>query len=106
MNLGDIDGAWAIYDQNAPGDNYMVFDDYRVSASVPAPQLTLLGITNGSPNLRVTGFADNHFAVEASADIMTWSALQTNVTTGGTFSYVDESAAGLPLRFYRARWVP
>lgn len=106
LNLGDIDAAWAIWDPNAPGDNFMVFDDYQVSATVPPPQLQILSITNGVPTLRVSGQPSNPFAVEASTNLTNWVSLKTKITTGGSFTYVDNTSVGLPVRFYRARWAP
>ena len=32
LNLGDVDAVWAIFDTNAPGDNFMAFDNYRITA--------------------------------------------------------------------------
>jgi hypothetical protein len=106
LNLGDIDAAWAVYDPAKPGNNFMVFDDYRISATVAPPQLMVLALTNGVPALRVTGETNNRFAVEASTDLTSWLPLKTNVTTGGSFDYIDSSSVGLPNRLYRARWVP
>ena len=106
LNLGDIDAGWFIYDASAPGDNYMVFDDYLITASLPSPQLSLLGILDGAPVLRLSGTPDMAFALEASSNLVGWVPLKTNITTAGSFDYVDDGAAGLPRRFYRARWVP
>jgi len=106
LNLGDIDAAWAIFDPSAPGDNFMVFDDYRITATVPAPQVALLGRVNGSPTLRVTGLTDNRYALESSTDLFNWLPLQTNVASGGRFDFVDDGPLGVPRRFYRVRWVP
>ncbi len=106
LDLGDIDAAWNVYATNAPGDNFMVFDNYQISASMPPPQLKTLGLVNGLPTIRVTGLADYQFALETATDVVNWLPLKTNITTGGSFDYVDDSAAGLSQRFYRARWVP
>jgi len=106
LNLGDIDAGWSIYDPSAPGDNYMVFDDYLITASLPPPQLKQLGMLGRSPVLRLYGTPDMAFAMEASTNLVRWVSLKTNVTTGGSFDYVDDGAAGLPRRFYRGRWVP
>jgi hypothetical protein len=105
-NLGDFDVAWVIYDPTAPGDNFMVFDDYQISATVPQPQLKLLGLLNGSPTFRLTGPADNSFAIDTTTNLINWLSLKTNITTGGSFDYSDDNAVGLPRRFYRGRWVP
>ena len=106
LNLGDIDAAWAIYDPAAPGNNFMVFDNYQISASAPPPQVDMLGLVNGAPALRVLGVDGARYALEASTDQKNWLALQTNTIAGGKFDYVDDTATGVPSRFYRARWVP
>ncbi len=106
LNLGDIDAAWLIYDPTAPGDNYMVFDNYLVTTTLPAPQLSLLGAVGQNTVLRLSGQPDTRFAVDASTNLLNWVSLKTNVTTGGYFDYVDSGAAAFPARFYRGRWVP
>ena len=106
LNLGDIDAAWVVADPNAPGDNFMVFDNYQVSASVSPPQLKILGTLNGLPTLRILGLESNRFALEASTNLVNWVPLRTNTVVGGSFDLVDDTAAGLFRRFYRARFVP
>lgn len=106
LNLGDFDAGWFIYDPSAPGNNFMVFDDYRITASISPPSLRVLGILNGAATLRVTGLTGNSFAVEASTNLTQWASLKTNVTTAGSFDFVDDKASGLKQRSYRVRWVP
>jgi len=106
LNLGDIDAGWIVYSPAAPGDNYMVFDDYLITASLPPPQLSVLGTVAGATALRLSGQPDMTFVIEASTNLANWTALKTNVTTGGYFDFIDVAAATLPARFYRGRWVP
>lgn len=106
LDLGDIDAAWVVYDTHAPGDNFMVFDDYLLTASVPPPRLSLLGMLDGAATLRLSGQSDLAFALEVSSNLVDWTSLKTNVTTGGFFDYVDDAALGSSRRFYRGRWVP
>jgi len=106
LDLGDIDAAWFTYDTNAPGNNYMVFDDYRVTATIPPPNLKLLGSLGGAPVLRLFGQTNEAFAIDASTNLSTWTPLKTNTTTGGYFDYLDSSAGNSRARFYRGRWVP
>ena len=106
LNLGDIDAAWVVYDTNAPGDNFMVFDDYIVNATVAPPQLSLIGMLNQAAILRLYGQSDLAFAIEASPNLKTWLPIKTNITTGGYFDYIDNAASGSSRRFYRGRWVP
>jgi len=109
-NLGDIDAVWSVYDTNAPGDNYMLFDNYRITAEVvppPAPRLQTLGRTvDGQFLLRVLGQSGARFAIDATTNLSQWTALKTNVITDGYFDYVDSSAPAFTRRYYRARWVP
>jgi hypothetical protein len=106
LNLGDIDAGWVVFDPNNPGNNYMVFDNYLITASLPSPRLRLLGVLNRAPVLRLSGTPDMAFAIEASTNLASWTPLKTNIAEGGSFDYVDDGAVGLPRRFYRARWVP
>jgi hypothetical protein len=113
LSIGDIDAGWVIYDDAAPGDNFMVFDEYKVSVRpaapppLPAPaHLALLGRTsNGQTVLRVTGENGSRHAVEASADFASWTALRTNTISDGGFDFIDNSGS-IPVRFYRSRAVP
>ncbi len=108
LNLGDVDAVWSVYDTNAPGDNYMLFDNYRITAEIVpplAPRLQILGRTgDGQFLLRVLGAPGARFAIEAATNLTQWTALKTNVITDGFFDYVDSSAPAFARRFYRARW--
>ena len=107
LTLGDIDAVWEVYLTNAPGNNFMVFDNYSITAQVLPPRLTLLGRTsNGQTLLRLNGQAGINFAIDASTNLLNWTALITNVATGGSFDYTDTGAPAFSRRLYRARWVP
>jgi hypothetical protein len=110
LNLGDIDAVWLVYDTNAPGNNFMLFDNYRVTADallVPPAQMQFLGRTGeGWALLRVFGPDGSRWAVEGTTNLLNWSALKTNVVSGISFDVVDTTAAGLRQRLYRARLVP
>jgi len=110
LTLGDVDAVWDLYIPNAPGDNFMLFDNYTITAeslTPPRPRVTLLGRTgDGQTLLRLDGQDGTKFALEASTNLLNWTALKTNLVTGGSFDYVDTEAVAFTLRFYRARWVP
>jgi hypothetical protein len=113
LNFGDMDAVWSIYDTNAPGDNYMVFDNYQITAeaiTVPPPpqsQIRLLSrTTEGWALLRVFGQAGSRWSVDATTNFTHWTALTTNTVTSASFDHVDMTATGLSGRFYRARFVP
>jgi hypothetical protein len=109
LNLGDIDAVWAIYNTDEPGDNFMVFDDYRITAAttdVTAARLELLGTFDGAPVLRLYGPNECRYAIESTTDNFTWTPLKTNLITGGYADWVDGAGGGSPMRLYRARFVP
>ncbi len=105
LNLGDIDAEWEVYDPAAPGDNYMVFDDYLVTATLVPTRLQWLGTLSDAPVLQLSGEPDNNFAIDASTNLTSWVPLKTNTTTGGYFDYVDVTATNVPARYYRGRWL-
>lgn len=110
LTLGDIDAVWLPYFTNAPGNNFMLFDDYRVTAQtipITPAQVRLLGRTaEGWGLLQVSGPEGSRWAVEATTNFVNWTALKTNVISGGSFDLVDPASAGQTRRFYRARYVP
>jgi len=110
LTLGDVDAVWSVYIPNAPGDNFMLFDNYTITAealTTPRPRLTWLGRTgDGQALLRLNGQNGSKFAIEASTNLVNWTALKTNLVTDGSFDYVDTGAAAFSRRLYRARWVP
>jgi hypothetical protein len=110
LDLGDVDAVWAVFDSANPGDNYLLFDNYQITAEVllpSAPRVQILGRTgDGQLPLRVLGQSGARFAIDATTNLTQWTALKTNVITDGYFDYVDSSAPAFARRFYRARWVP
>jgi hypothetical protein len=58
-------------------------------------QFSVVGLAAGKTNL-----------VEASADLSTWTAINTNVTTGTTLTFTDTSSMQLDRLFYRVVQLP
>jgi hypothetical protein len=113
LNLGDIDAVWWLQKTNAPGNNYLLFDNYRITAealAVPVPSrpqvILLSAVSGGSPSLRVLGQNATQWSLDATTNFATWTPLKTNTITGGYFDLVDTTSAPAQRRFYRARWVP
>jgi hypothetical protein len=105
-NLGDVDAVWAIAVRNRPGDNFMVFDDYRVRGEL-LPRLQPVGRQpNGQFTLRVRGLNGARYAVEGSTNLANWTPLRTNTIANGFFDFTDIGSSPLDRRVYRARWVP
>lgn len=109
LTLGDVDAVWAIYDAGAPGDNSMLFDNYRITAMPVGTDLAWierLGFVGTAFALRLHGPDECLYAIETSVDLLTWTALKTNMVTAGSFDFIHSPAASSPARFYRARFVP
>jgi hypothetical protein len=114
LNLGDVDAVWAIRSAGFPGDNYMLFDNYRIVArsASPDPQpfpisLEVTAKVPGGPFvLKLTGEPSRSYAIDATADWLYWAPIKTNAASSdGTFDFVDNDAKTTPQRFYRARLI-
>lgn len=110
LNFGDADIEWWLSISNKPGDNYLLFDNYTITAEpLPAVIPSLqppVAVGGGQQLLRVNGKNNVQYALEASTNLLSWTPLKTNIVTGGYFDHLDTGAVGLRQRFYRARWVP
>jgi hypothetical protein len=113
LSLGDIDAVWLVYDPESPGDNYMVFDNYRITAEpltvppVPPAQMQFLGrTTQGWALLRTSSANGTRWSVDATTNFVNWTAQVTNTVSSGYFDHVDMTASPFSRRFYRARLVP
>ena len=107
LNLGDIDAVWVNYTLGKPGDNFMVFDNYAVTAEPYPFRLDPVGrLSNGTFLLRLTGEAERQYAIEVSEDLRSWSLLKTKtVDADGTVIVDDPAASDYDRSFYRARLV-
>lgn len=108
-DLSDIDAVWAIYKPDAPGDNYMVFDNYRIETwgdPPPPPTLIPLGrLPNGDFVIRIEGEAGGQYQLEATSDFKEWAVVQEKVglNQNGKLDWVDDSAPSSAARFYRLK---
>lgn len=108
-NLSDIDAVWAIFKPEAPGDNYMVFDNYRIEViedAPPPPTLMPLGqLPNGGFVVRIQGQPNAIYQVEASSDLIDWQVVQNKIDLGetGSIDWVDDNAGSNAQRYYRLK---
>lgn len=112
LNFGDMDAVWAIFNPAAPGDNFMVFDDYLVTAdtvtAIPPRLEPVTRLNDGRFLLRINGEPGMNYAIETSANLGSWVHLTTRTapTPGGVFEFLDETAGQSDVRFYRVRHIP
>jgi hypothetical protein len=109
LNLSDVDAVWGLAQAGHPGDNYMLFDNYSVTAestsSIPA-RLQVLGTgTGGAFQLRLYGETGLSYTIEASSDLVHWQTVSTVTApaAGAPVDVQDTASPTLPHRFYRAR---
>jgi hypothetical protein len=111
LNLADIDAVWSIHKPAAPGNNYMIFDDYIVTAegtaSIP-PVLEQLGFSsNRMFQLRIYGEQGLNYLIDASSDLRQWQTIREfTAPAGGIFDFVDPGSSRSTSRFYRTRQKP
>lgn len=111
LSLGEIAAAWIYYTPHRPGDNYLLFDNFRITASSASqrPRLLILERSNrGHVWLRLSGAPSVSYVLEAAASPVfgPWTALRTNASSDGVIDFIDTTASNQPARFYRARMLP
>ncbi len=111
LDLNEIDAVWAIRTPGKAGDNFMVFDDYRLTAlpidEIP-PTLEFVGqLTTGATIVRVLGEPGVLYSLERTADFNSWIQVATGRATApdGFVEIHDTTALRGDHRFYRARSV-
>jgi hypothetical protein len=76
-----------------------------VSNTVAGSMIGVDGLTSGASEFRfrVFGAPGGRYVVEASADLLTWAVLSTNlIPTAGYFEFSESQPGTFPRRFYRA----
>ena len=110
LTFGDLDAVW--YIRGAPseaGDNYMAFDNYRISAeavsSIPGG-LEVQGInTNGFFTFTAFGEKGLKYSIDVTTDFVEWFSLGEFVNSDGSFVFEDTTSKGFSRGFYRLREV-
>ena len=110
LAFGDLGPTWAYRDPENPGNNYLVFDDYRVTAergsSLPSspPTLEWAGwVEEGGVLLQLDGSDATSYVVEYSGDLVNWHTLES-ANPGDTGAEIEDiDAPNHEQRFYRAR---
>ena len=110
LTLGDVDAVWFINNANGVGNNFMVFDDYRITAeNVPAIPAILEPIgrsAEGYFSFLVHAQRGLRYAVDVTTDFQTWDSLGEYEDEDGTFIFEDDTAVDFPSGFYRLRQIP
>jgi hypothetical protein len=106
-NLGDVDAVWFVNNLNNPGDNFMVFDDYRITSenlkAIP-PILETIGMNSeGYFQFYVFGQPNVPYDIEVTEDFQNWFPVSDDpyVDADGNFVFEDNFAPLYTKGFYR-----
>ncbi len=106
LTFGDIDAVWVIGNTALPGDNYMIFDDYRIVAeavdSIPPYIETIEHKADGTFVVRAFGEPGLNYELLVTSDL-NFAPSSLGVYTmpaGGAFDFPDTSAKGEAVSFY------
>lgn len=110
LTLGDVDAVWLISNMQGIGNNYMLFDEYRITAetlsSIPGA-IEPIGVDAARNfNFLVHGEKGFRYAVEVTSDFREWFSLGTYDNPNGTFEFQDTFAKDFASGFYRLRQAP
>ncbi len=114
LNFSDMDAVWMIRNPGAPGDNYLVFDNFEMLAlSQPPPSIVmqprlqaLSPPAQGQFSLRLMGETNRTYTIESSGNMTNWITVKTAATgANGTLDIVDSVAQNQGHLFYRAKSV-
>lgn len=105
--LGDVDAVWFIRNITGIGNNYMLFDDYRISAETVAAIPAVLEPLAINPAGHFTFFVHAEpgrtYSVDVTTDFQEWFSLGTFENPQGTFQFEDTTSKGETRSFYRLR---
>lgn len=112
LSFGDADAAWILRKPGNPGDNYMLFDDYRIAVE-PLSNLPFtlepVGLLNtGAFLVRIHGEPGVTYRLESSDDLLTWVPVGTATchSPGAYVDLQDVAARQSTHRSYRAVSLP
>jgi hypothetical protein len=107
LNLGDIDAVWFINNPNGVGNNYMIFDNYRITSeslkAIPAILEPVGRTSEGFFQFLIHGQPDVRYEVETTEDFQAWFSLGIFTDPDGTFLFEDDTAAPFSTGFYRLK---
>lgn len=109
LTIGDIDAVWVVRDPAKPGDNFMIFDDYRMEITPMteiAPRLEVLGFSSVRPSflVKVWGEPGVTYLVEATTDGIHWVPREKKTASmlDGSVVFEDTQVGTMDGRLYRA----
>ncbi len=78
---------------------------FRLAPSPPIIS-ALEHLPDNSMRLSVRAASNFIYRIEASSDHRNWQPITNIINATGTFQFIDQNCSKMPMRFYRAAWVP
>ena len=106
LSLGDIDASWVLHDTNNPGNNYMIFDEFIVTAEtiVNPPQLKITKTSTNSTELKLYGEPAVEYVIQTSTNLLQWTDFSTNtVLPSGAITFTNLPSGTDAFRFFRGK---
>ena len=103
LEIGDISAVWVLRETGNPGDNFMVFDDYKIEKATrtnPTKKNLSIEIQNGLPVLK---FNTEKYLIQRSSNLTSWENL---IIPDGESNFTDKDYdKKKSQRFYRLRLI-
>lgn len=102
LTLGDISAVWVLHNPQQPGDNYMVFDEFTVTAesAVFPPRLSIIALNK----IYLSGEPATKYILQTSTNLINWSDILTNAFPPSGFKlFTNIAFPNAPCQFYRAK---
>jgi hypothetical protein len=110
LNFGDADAVWFVNNPSGVGNNYLLFDNYRVTAedlfAIPAILEPIGRTAEGFFQFLIHGQPGVRYSVDVTSDFETWDSLGEFTDPDGTFTFEDDTAGDFAAGFYRLREIP
>ena len=110
--LGDVDAVWFINNASGVGNNFMVFDDYRITSenltAIPAILEPVGRNAQGYFTFKAHVQKGIRYSVDVTSDFRTWDSIYQDTTPNadGTFIFEDTTSGPFRYGFYRLRELP
>lgn len=108
--LGDVDAVWFINNPDGVGNNYMLFDNYRITSenisAIPGILEPVGRTAEGFFRFYIHGQPGVRYSVDVTTDFETWHSLGEYTDPDGTFLFEDTTAVDFQYGFYRLRELP
>ena len=108
--LGDVDAVWFINNPSGVGNNFMVFDNYRITSetrnNIPVFLEPVGRTAEGFFRFWIHGQIGVTYAVDYTTNFSQWESHGEFLNEEGSFLFEDDQVTNTQMRFYRLREVP